>query len=48
MQDGRGEDGLDGMANGVAEVDEVAETRLAFVDGDDVRLDGNRPDDNGE
>jgi hypothetical protein len=48
MEDGRCKDSLDGMSDGVSKVDEVTESRLAFVDGDDVRFDGNRADDDGE
>ena len=41
-------DGFDRMANGVPEVDEVAEPGLALVDGDDVRLDADGPRDDRE
>ena len=40
------EDGLDRVADGVPEVDEVAEAGLALVDGDYVRLDADRASDN--
>ena len=39
MQHGRGEHRLDGMADSVSEIDEIAQTRLAFVDSDNMRLD---------
>lgn len=48
MQDCRGEDGFDGMTDGMAKVDEVAETRFALVDRDDVRFDTNRGGDDME
>jgi hypothetical protein len=39
MENGGGKDGFDGVSDAVTKVDEIAETSLAFVDGDDVRLD---------
>lgn len=33
------ENGFDGVANCVSEVDKVTESGLAFIDGDDVRFD---------
>ena len=36
------------MANGVPEVDQVAEPSLALVDSNDVRFYGNGADDNGQ
>jgi len=35
------------MADRVSEIDEVAESSLAFIDGDDVRFDGDGSDDDG-
>jgi hypothetical protein len=48
VEDGRGEDGLDGMSDGVAKVNKIAQPRLALVDGDDVCLDGDGALDDGE
>lgn len=44
VEDSRGKDSLNGMADRVSKVDEVAKTGLALVDGDDVRLDRDRAD----
>jgi hypothetical protein len=43
-----GEDGFDGVADGVTKVDEVSESSLAFVDGDDVGFDVDTASDDGE
>jgi hypothetical protein len=48
VEDGRGEDGLDGMSDRVAKVDEIAQPRLALVNSDDVCLDGDGALDDGE
>lgn len=45
MEDFWSEDSLQGVPDCVTEVDEIAETGLALVDGDDVRFDGDRADD---
>lgn len=36
------------MADRMSEIDEVAKSSLTFVDGDDVGLDGNGSNDDGE
>ena len=48
MEDGGGKNGFDGVPDAVTKVNEVAETGLAFVDGDDVRLYRDRADDDRE
>ena len=44
----RGENSFDGVPDSVSEVDEVAESRLALVDGNDVGLDVDTASDDGE
>ena len=48
VENGGGENGLDGMADRVSKVDEVPQPRLAFVYSDNVGLDGDAADDNPE
>lgn len=48
VEDVGSDDGLDGMAKGVAKVDEVAKTGLLLVDGDNVSLGGDGGADDGE
>lgn len=47
MKDGRRQNGLDGMADTVAKVDEVTESGLALINGDNVRLDRDGTNDDG-
>ena len=45
MQNLWGEDRFDGMANGMSKIDEISQTRLTFVNGNNVCLDGDGGDD---
>ena len=48
VKDLRSNDGFDGVSDGVSEVDEVSQTGLSLVDGDDVSLDVDRSSDDRE
>lgn len=48
MKDGRRQNGFNGVANAVAKVDEVTEASLALVNGYNVGLYGDGPDNNRE
>jgi hypothetical protein len=48
VQNFGGEDGFDGVPDGVAEVDEVSKTGLALINGDDVGFDIDGAGDDGE
>ena len=48
MKDSWGKDGLHRMTNSVAEIDKISETCLTLIDGNDMRLDGDRASDDSQ